>query len=79
MRLRTALLWFDNSPSVPFGEKVNEAAEAYVDKFGRSPDICYVNPGDLPKGLTPPLGLVVEPEPSVMRHHIYIGVSGASR
>lgn len=79
MRLQTAIMWFDNSPSVPFDEKVNEAAAAYRDKFGRSPNVCYVNPGDLPNDLTPRLGLVVEPEPSVLRHHIYVGVSGAPR
>jgi len=79
MQIQTALLWFDDSSRVPFVDKVHEAVEAYQDKFGRPPDVCYVNPQDLPNGLTPPLGVAVEPETSVLRHHFYVGVSGSAR
>lgn len=38
------MLWFDNNPRVPFGTKVQEAAARYEAKYGRCPDLCYVNP-----------------------------------
>jgi hypothetical protein len=80
MRIHTALMWFDNSPHVPFAEKVQQAAAAYEGKFGRHPNVCYANPLDLPDGETQPLrvtpGLLVEAEPSVLRHHLFVGIAG---
>lgn len=74
MRLSTALLWFDSSTGVSFDRKLDEAARAYRSKFGRKPNLCYVNPEDLPSSVTAPSGLVVEAERSVLPHHFYVGI-----
>ena len=39
------LMWFDNS-DVSLEEKVSRAAQAYEDKFGRVPEVCFVSPQD---------------------------------
>jgi hypothetical protein len=75
MRVRTALMWFDNDPKVAFEEKVRQAASAYEGKFGRHPDICYANPKDVPDVVPGALGLLIEPEPSVLPHHLLVGVA----
>ena len=42
--MQTGLLWFDDDPKVPFASKVERAARRYRERFGRSPDVCYVHP-----------------------------------
>jgi hypothetical protein len=37
-------LWFDNDPKRTVEEKVQRAVERYREKFGRTPDTCYVHP-----------------------------------
>jgi len=37
-------MWFDNDPHRPLEEKVKKAVQRYREKFGRVPNICYVNP-----------------------------------
>jgi len=41
---RKGLLWFDNDPRRPLEEKVKRAAQRYKEKFGRMPNVCYINP-----------------------------------
>ncbi len=83
MKLSTALMWFDNSPKVPLAVKIEEATSAYEAKFGRLPNVCYVNPADCPEGVGgpagAPAGVAVETEASVLPHHLYIGVMGSAR
>jgi hypothetical protein len=46
--MQEGLLWFDADPKRDLAEKVRSAADRYRFKFGRSPNLCYVNPSTLP-------------------------------
>jgi hypothetical protein len=72
-------MWFDNSPKVPLSDKVDEAVQAYEAKYGRTPNVCYVNPADIPEGGCVPENVTIESEASVLPNHIYVGVLGAAR
>lgn len=64
------LLWFDASPKVPVAEKIAEAAERYEEKYGQTPNTCYVHPttGEV----AAPLRIV--PSPVVRPHHFWLGI-----
>ncbi len=40
------LAWFDADRKKPIAQKIAEARERYVAKFGRQPLVCLVNPED---------------------------------
>ncbi len=35
--------WFDDTPKKSVSDKIEEAVERYLDKFGETPNICLVN------------------------------------
>ncbi len=83
-KMRVGLLWFDDDPKKEVSLKVKEAAERYFEKFGRRPNLCYVNPS------TPPLprdptdgvhldGLRLLSSPLVLPDHFWVGESHQSR
>jgi hypothetical protein len=41
------LAWFDANPKKPVAQKIAEAHQRYVEKFGRKPLVCLVNPEDV--------------------------------
>ncbi len=45
--MKVGLLWYDDDPGRDLAEKVGRAARRYRQKFGTSPDICYVHPSTL--------------------------------
>jgi hypothetical protein len=49
-------LWFDSDPKRDLAEKVARAADRYRFKFGRRPNLCYVNPSMLGNGSAARLG-----------------------
>jgi hypothetical protein len=77
MRFRDGLMWFDNSPRTDFPGKLKEAADAYERRFKQRATICYVNPGDFPEDLVQTDDLAVVAEPTVLKHHFYVGVAGS--
>ena len=73
--MKQGLLWFDDDPGRDLAEKVGRAAQRYRQKFGASPDICYVHPSALGgNGQERRVGGVrVAPLPHVLRHHFWLG------
>ncbi|PKO21844.1 MAG: hypothetical protein CVU38_12705 [Chloroflexi bacterium HGW-Chloroflexi-1] len=84
--MQTGLLWFDNSTDRDLATKVADAARRYWEKFGVSPNTCYVNRAALAPasaGVTLPgpgtpggsrLVLRVLPASNVLLHHFWIGI-----
>lgn len=73
--MREGLLWYDDDPGRDLREKVGRAARRYRQKFGASPDVCYVHPSAVNgNGKGEKVGrLRVAPLPSVLRHHFWLG------
>jgi hypothetical protein len=87
--MNIGMLWFDNDPKSEFNTKVQQAATYYHNKYGRTPNVCFVHPsmlGDENKlddesqdgeTSTPKSGdLLVKTSPSVLPNHFWIGVNG---
>jgi len=41
--MNVGMLWLDTDRKRTLDEKVQRAAEYYQDKYGRLPDLCFVN------------------------------------
>jgi hypothetical protein len=87
--MNIGMLWFDNDPKSEFNTKVQRAATYYHDKYGRTPNLCFVHPSmlgndnitdDEPQTgeiLTSNSGdLLVKTSTSVLPNHFWIGVNG---
>lgn len=78
--MNTGMMWFDNDPKTSLDVKIQKAADYYRQKYGRTPDICLVNPGMLDK--TQPESdarqagkITIRPLRSVLPGHLWIGVN----
>ena len=79
--VREGLLWYDDDPGRDLAEKVTRAARRYKQRFGASPTVCYVHPSALShqgasrgNGKVHKVGgVLVEPLPSVLRNHFWVG------
>jgi hypothetical protein len=72
--MHTGMLWFDNSTST-LNVKIQKAMEYYKKKYGRTPDLCLINPvmitDDKPLEVQ---GLTVRAYRPVLPGHIWIGI-----
>jgi hypothetical protein len=77
--MNTGMLWFDNDPKTTLDVKIQKAAEFYRHKYGRVPDLCMVNPGNLEKSpqqveAAQSSKILIRPLRSIMPGHLWIGV-----
>jgi hypothetical protein len=73
--MNEGLLWYDGDPKKALSEKIAQAAARYQHKYGRKPNLCYVNPLMLPgNGPAEYGGVRIEPMRNVLKHHFWIGV-----
>jgi len=69
----TGLLWYDNGAQ-DLAVKIAEAAKRYRERFGGEPNVCYVNPADLPdNGECEANDIRVLTATNVLRHHLWLG------
>ena len=67
------LLWYDAAKWRTLEEKVQQAAERYVEKYGRRPNTCFVHPEDLGDRVVKVKDCKVIASPTVLRYHFWIG------
>ncbi len=71
--MNVGMLWLDNDRQRSLDEKVNRAAEYYLEKYGRSPELCLVNSRSLTEKKK--VGQIeVQPAPTVLPHHFWLGM-----
>ncbi len=61
--------WFDDTPKKSVMQKLEEAVERYVDKFGEAPNLCLVNATNA----TTYDGLEVRVADYVRPNHFWVG------
>ena len=61
--------WFDDTRKKDPGEKIAEAVERYVSKYGERPTLCLVNEADI----TTFDGLEVKSAPFIRPNHFWVG------
>jgi hypothetical protein len=78
--MQEGLLWYDDNPGRDLTEKVGQAVRRYRQKFGASPNVCYVHQAtlqpsdDTGNGKVRKVGGVrVSSSPTVLRHHFWVG------
>lgn len=77
--MNTGLLWFDDSPARSLSDKVLQAAQRYLEKFGDAPNTCHVHPSALSDGEKTVGDVRVSARRSVLPHHFWIGVETKRR
>ncbi len=91
--MNVGMLWFDNDPKAEFSTKIERAARYYQNKYGRSPNLCFVHPSMLPanpsvKEVEPTreeahsssirsAGVEVRPAKTVLPNHFWIGINSS--
>lgn len=86
--MKVGLLWYDADPQRALEEKVVRAALRYREKYGRLPDVCYVNPKTMAgradieqrlacrmEGLQTTIRIVSAS--NILLHHFWLGENGA--
>lgn len=78
--MNTGMLWFDNDPKAELPIKVQRAAKYFKEKYGTSPNLCFVHPSML-SGANPTkgngslgTGIEIRPNRSILPNHLWIGV-----
>jgi len=72
--MNTGMLWFDNDPKTALTAKIERAVDYYRKKYGRSPNLCLINPGMVEKE-TPEKGeITVRAYRPVLPGHLWIGI-----
>ena len=70
----TGLLLYDDNPKTNLSEKIAQAAQRYRQKYGASPDVCYVHPSTLGSDSPKSVGDVrVASLRTVLLHHFWVG------
>jgi hypothetical protein len=75
MTMQVGMLWYDDAPDRPLAVKLSIAARHYMTKYGRQPNICYLNqhtPGADGESMD---GLRLKVAQDVLPHHFWIGVA----
>lgn len=72
--MNTGMLWFDNNPKTALVQKVQEAADYFQKKYGKTPDLCLVNPAMLAESQMQAGAIIVRPWKTVTPGHLWIGV-----
>lgn len=61
--------WYDDTAKKSIAEKIEEAVERFVVKFGEQPTVCLVNADNVVEVE----GLEIKPMPYVRPNHFWIG------
>jgi hypothetical protein len=72
--MNTGMLWFDNDPKSELTVKIQRAADYYRNKYGETPDLCFVHPSMLGESKTNAGKIEVRANRSIMPHHFWLGL-----
>ncbi len=72
--MHTGMLWFDNDPKTELPAKIERAADYYRKKYGKTPNICLVNPRMLSNEKTKAGRVELRPSPVILPNHLWLGV-----
>ncbi|MBC7260684.1 MAG: hypothetical protein H5T63_01610 [Chloroflexi bacterium] len=75
--MEIGLLWFDDNPKIPLATKIENAARRYRERFGKSPNVCYVHPKTLAGEQNLPAHVRVIESISIQPNCFWIGVNSS--
>lgn len=72
--MNIGMLWFDNDPKADLKIKIERAATYYRSKYGKTPNLCFVNPSMIEASPVRAPGIEVRPNRSVLPNHFWLGI-----
>ena len=73
--MNIGMLWFDNDTKSELSSKIQRAATYYQQKYGKTPNVCFVHPSMIPANTQPKLSLELRTTRSVLPNHFWLGIS----
>ena len=73
------MLWFDKEANLGVAERVGKAAEYYLKKYGKQPNICYVNPKMMEEEKLQLDQIIVKSNLTIQPNYFWIGVRRRAR
>jgi hypothetical protein len=67
------LLWYDGDKSTNLIHKVSRAVDYYKSKYGKIPELCFVNPKLITVEKMLIAGVEVRPNLQVLPNHFWLG------
>lgn len=82
--MNVGMLWYDNDQKSEFNMKIQRAASYYQNKYGATPNVCFVHPCMLQntnlttnETVIKSGGIIIQTSNSVLPNHFWIGVNGS--
>jgi hypothetical protein len=72
--MQAGMMWFDNDKQTSLAAKINKAAAYYRKKYGRSPNLCMVNPKMLDEKDEFDEKIVIRAYQPIVTGHLWIGI-----
>lgn len=72
--MQAGMMWFDNDKQTSLAVKVGNAAEYYRKKYGKSPNLCMVNPNMLSEKDELEGKITIRPYQPIVTGHLWIGI-----
>lgn len=71
--MNIGMLWLDDDKKRPFEEKIRLAADYYKNKYGRTPELCFVNA--MTETNSKKIGRIeVETLKTILPNHFWLGM-----
>ena len=71
----SGMLWFDNDNKVDLATRIHRAADYYQNKYGKTPNLCFVHPSMLGEEPYKSNGIEVRTTRTVLPNHFWLGVN----
>lgn len=69
------MLWFDNDTKTDLTGKIKRAVDYYQQKYGQTPNLCFVHPSMVPATPVVEVGVELRTTRSVLPNHFWLGVN----
>ena len=81
--MEIGMLWFDNDKKTDYEAKIERAATYYRNKYGKTPNLCFVHPCMIPingsknteKTSIKSQGVEVRTSKTMLPNHFWIGIN----
>ena len=74
--MNTGMLWYDDDPRLDLAAKIEKARGYYLKKYGKSPNLCFVNPSMINHPLPKVGEISVQADQMILPNHFWLGVRG---
>ena len=76
--MNIGMLWFDNDAKADLSSKIKRASSYYREKYGQTPNVCFVHPSMIAKEGNAEAGIELRTTRSVLPNHFWLGISTTS-